>query len=183
MSAEGRELARQISALRRLLIGFAALVAIAIGLLAWRVDALAATPTSSRAVTTAGERVPPHPRHPARGDLLVRVSPRPVSRGTPRPALPKPAPTATPESHGDLFPEPWQSLAECESIGDLSWRPESSSTYRGYFQFLPSTWESVGGTGDPALASAAEQLHRARLLQARDGWSPWPVCSRKVGLR
>lgn len=105
-----------------------------------------------------------------------RARPR-ASRSEARKPLPKRIVSMPP------FPAPWQALAECESLGDLSWKPTAPSTFRGFFQFLPSTWRSVGGTGDPALASAAEQLHRAQLLQARDGWGPWPVCSRKVGLR
>ena len=34
----------------------------------------------------------------------------------------------------------------------------------------------VGGTGDPAAASEAEQDARAAMLYAQAGASPWPVC-------
>ena len=40
------------------------------------------------------------------------------------------------------------------------------------------TWASVGGSGNPAAASEAEQNRRAALLYAREGASPWPVCGR-----
>ncbi len=36
--------------------------------------------------------------------------------------------------------------------------------------------QSVGGTGNPAAASEAEQDARAAMLYAQPGSSPWPVC-------
>lgn len=68
-----------------------------------------------------------------------------------------------------------EAIAACESGGD----PEAVSadgTYMGLFQFDQGTWESVGGTGLPTEASAAEQEYRAALLYSRSGSSPWPVC-------
>lgn len=89
---------------------------------------------------------------------------------------------ATQFDHGkNLFPEPWQTLAYCESLRDGSWKVSSGSYYRGFFQFDYQTWQSVGGTGDPAAASPAEQLARAQRLQAERGWSPWPVCRHWIG--
>jgi hypothetical protein len=43
--------------------------------------------------------------------------------------------------------------------------------HRGGLQFLFSTWASVGGRGDPANASPAEQIYRAFLVWKRDGGS------------
>ena len=68
-----------------------------------------------------------------------------------------------------------KSIAACESGGN----PEAVSpdgTYRGLYQFDHGTWASVGGNGDPAAASAAEQNYRAALLYSQSGSSPWPVC-------
>lgn len=68
-----------------------------------------------------------------------------------------------------------ESIASCESGGD----PEaisSDGTYRGKYQFDQGTWESVGGSGDPAAAPEAEQDYRAALLYAESGSSPWPIC-------
>jgi soluble lytic murein transglycosylase-like protein len=67
------------------------------------------------------------------------------------------------------------SIAACESGGDPA-AVSSDGTYRGLYQFDQGTWESVGGSGDPAAASAAEQSYRAALLYTRSGSSPWPVC-------
>ena len=50
--------------------------------------------------------------------------------------------------------------------------------YRGKYQFDLETWASVGGSGDPAAASEAEQDMRAAMLYARAGAAPWPVCGR-----
>ena len=36
--------------------------------------------------------------------------------------------------------------------------------------------QSVGGSGDPAAASPAEQDMRAQMLYEQSGSSPWPVC-------
>jgi hypothetical protein len=68
-----------------------------------------------------------------------------------------------------------ESIAACESGGDPA-AVSADGTYRGLYQFDQGTWESVGGHGDPAAASAAEQSYRAALLYTRSGSSPWPVC-------
>jgi hypothetical protein len=68
-----------------------------------------------------------------------------------------------------------EAIAACESGGN----PEAVSpegTYMGLFQFDQGTWESVGGTGLPTEASAAEQEYRAALLYSEAGSSPWPIC-------
>lgn len=66
-------------------------------------------------------------------------------------------------------------IAACESGGDPT-AVSSSGAYRGKYQFDYGTWESVGGTGDPAAAPEAEQDYRAALLYERAGSSPWPIC-------
>ncbi len=66
-------------------------------------------------------------------------------------------------------------IAACESGGDPT-AVSSDGTYRGKYQFDYGTWESVGGSGDPAAAPEAEQDYRAALLYAQSGSSPWPVC-------
>ena len=66
-------------------------------------------------------------------------------------------------------------IAQCESHGD----PRAiggGGTFRGALQFMQSTWESVGGEGDPTAAPLEEQLRRGAMLMARSGSSPWPHC-------
>ena len=66
-------------------------------------------------------------------------------------------------------------IAACESGGDPT-VVSSDGSYRGKYQFDYGTWESVGGSGDPAEAPEQEQDYRAALLYARSGSSPWPIC-------
>lgn len=66
-------------------------------------------------------------------------------------------------------------IGSCESGGDPT-AISSDGTYRGKYQFDQGTWESMGGTGDPAAATESEQDYRAALLYAEAGSSPWPIC-------
>jgi uncharacterized protein YabE (DUF348 family) len=91
-----------------------------------------------------------------------------VSVGAKEKPAPAPAPTAAVSADGLN----WAALAKCESGG----RPDAvsaSGTYRGLYQFSRSTWASVGGSGDPAAASAEEQTMRAQMLYARSGAGQW----------
>jgi len=66
-------------------------------------------------------------------------------------------------------------IAECESGGN----PRAVSPgghYRGKYQFSVDTWRNLGGTGDPADASEAQQDRIALKLYRRAGTSPWPNC-------
>lgn len=66
-------------------------------------------------------------------------------------------------------------IGACESGGDPT-AVSSDGSYRGKYQFDYGTWESVGGSGDPAAAAEQEQDYRAALLYAQSGSSPWPIC-------
>src|SRR5918997_2481082 len=68
-------------------------------------------------------------------------------------------------------------IAECESGGN----PRAVSPggqYRGKYQFSRETWRAMGGSGDPADASEAEQDRRALKLYRQSGTAPWPTCGR-----
>jgi len=66
-------------------------------------------------------------------------------------------------------------IRRCESGGNYG-AVSSSGRYRGAYQFDRSTWAGLGGSGDPAAASPAEQDYRALLLLRQRGTRPWPVC-------
>jgi hypothetical protein len=66
-------------------------------------------------------------------------------------------------------------IAACESGGNAQ-AIGGGGQYRGLFQFDVATWQSVGGQGDPAAASVAEQVKRAEILYAQAGSGQWPVC-------
>jgi hypothetical protein len=68
-------------------------------------------------------------------------------------------------------------IAECESHSNPR-AVSASGTFRGMYQFSISTWRAVGGKGDPIHATVGEQTKRAKILYARQGSSPWPVCGR-----
>lgn len=82
---------------------------------------------------------------------------------------------------GDFSGDPWAALAQCESGGNPS--TNTGNGYYGMYQFTQQTWESVGGSGLPSDASAAEQTARAQALQQRSGWGQWPGCTSSLGLR
>ncbi|MEA2385186.1 MAG: resuscitation-promoting factor RpfB [Solirubrobacteraceae bacterium] len=67
-------------------------------------------------------------------------------------------------------------IAQCESGGDTT-AVSADGQYRGKYQFDRATWERLGGTGDPAKATEAEQDRLAAKLLAESGTSPWPVCA------
>lgn len=72
----------------------------------------------------------------------------------------------------------WAALRQCENGGKYTSTP--TDYYRGAYQFDYSTWESVGGSGDPAEASEQEQDMRAQRLYDERGASPWPVCGSRL---
>jgi hypothetical protein len=76
---------------------------------------------------------------------------------------------------GGVSQETLDAIGACESGGDPT-AVSSDGTYRGKYQFDYGTWESVGGSGDPAAASEQEQDYRAALLYSQSGSSPWPIC-------
>jgi hypothetical protein len=69
-----------------------------------------------------------------------------------------------------------EAIAACESGGNPA--ADTGNGFYGKYQFDLSTWAGVGGSGNPAHASEAEQDSRAAILYARAGSSPWPVCGR-----
>lgn len=68
-------------------------------------------------------------------------------------------------------------IAQCESGGNPT-AVDPTGTYRGKYQFDQQTWQSVGGTGDPAAAPESMQDALAQKLYSQRGAAPWPVCGR-----
>ena len=92
-------------------------------------------------------------------------------------AAPAPGEAKAEPSHKKIkLPKELKKIAQCESGGN----PRAISPdgkYRGKYQFMRSTWRSVGGHGDPAKASEYEQDKRALKLYRREGTAPWPNCA------
>ncbi|MFI6577546.1 ubiquitin-like domain-containing protein [Nocardiopsis sp. NPDC050513] len=75
----------------------------------------------------------------------------------------------------------WAALAECESGGNPA--AVNPAGYYGLYQFSQSSWQSVGGSGLPSEASAAEQTQRAQQLytNVNGNWqSQWPHCGARL---
>jgi LysM repeat protein len=75
----------------------------------------------------------------------------------------------------------WDRLAQCESGGN--WGISTGNGYSGGLQFSAGTWAANGGSGSAHNASRAEQIRVAERVRASQGWSAWPACSAKLGLR
>ncbi|MFD2830692.1 LysM peptidoglycan-binding domain-containing protein [Corticicoccus populi] len=73
----------------------------------------------------------------------------------------------------------WGALAACESGGNPG-VVSANGLYHGLYQFDVQTWRSVGGSGLPSQASAAEQTKRAEILYSQRGAQPWPVCGQRL---
>ncbi len=91
------------------------------------------------------------------------------------------APSFVAPTSGITSDNVWDLLAQSESSGN--WHINTGNGYYGGLQFLPESWYMVGGRGLPHEASREEQIYRAKLLLAIQGWKAWPACSLKLGLR
>jgi Transglycosylase-like domain len=104
-----------------------------------------------------------------------------VATATPTPSSSSSTTTWSPTSQAAATPTAGgaggslESIAACESGGDPS-AVGGGGAFRGKYQFTYSSWQSVGGSGDPAAAPEAEQDRRASMLLSQGGASHWPVC-------
>jgi hypothetical protein len=71
-------------------------------------------------------------------------------------------------------------LRHCESGG--RYHINTGNGYYGAYQFAASTWHGLGFHGLPSNAKAKTQDAAAMRLHAKQGWHPWPVCSKKENL-
>lgn len=68
----------------------------------------------------------------------------------------------------------WRALSGCESSDG---RDSSNGSFHGFFQFMLSSWQGAGGTGDPHVWTWEEQLWRAKVWASKTNpYSQWPVC-------
>ena len=86
----------------------------------------------------------------------------------------EPEPAPAPAVQASTASPVLEAIAACESGGDPT--TNTGNGFYGKYQFTLETWAAVGGSGNPALASEAEQDKRAAILYAQQGPSPWPVC-------
>jgi hypothetical protein len=63
--------------------------------------------------------------------------------------------------------------------GPVGYASDTGNGFYGAYQFTLGTWRSVGGSGNPAHASPAEQDARAWALYESRGLQPWPTPARR----
>lgn len=101
---------------------------------------------------------------------------------TPTEAVAASSSAPTDLERAESLPQPWRAIVRCESLDDRSYLVSSPSRARGFFQFLRSTWRSLGLSGDPAAAPFWKQYAAALRLAVRDGIRHSWVCARQLGL-
>lgn len=69
-------------------------------------------------------------------------------------------------------------IRACESGNDYG-AVSANGVYKGAYQFDASTHRSVGGDGNAADDTPAQQDAAAARLMAQRGTQPWPVCGRR----
>jgi hypothetical protein len=133
-----------------------------------RVDDLGGEP--GRHIVRDGVRKDGRKRDATRAEVIASIT---TLRGM-EASLKAPAAAPAPAG-GSTASAGLEAIAACESGGNPA-AVSPDGQYRGKYQFDLQTWQSVGGSGDPAAASEAEQDRRAAALMAQRGSSPWPVC-------
>jgi len=124
-------------------------------------------PVRPRVAQAALAAIPPPPRPPA--------PPATVQAPAPGAAAAAPAPAAAPPAAtGSVTPSSAyeQCVIAAESGGNAG-AVNPSSGAGGLYQFLPSTWQSLGYSGSPQDASPATQQQAFNQLYAQQGSAPW----------
>lgn len=166
--------------------------------LCWPTPLVAATPLADR--VSASVEVPGSLRGLLRGFVAVRVpaNRRQLARLDARGDLVRRL--ATDDAHSPRLPAKWLREARCihryevglQAFSDAyawsrRWHLDTGNGFYGGMQFLPGTWRSVGGVGNPALASRALQLQLAYIVWLNNGrrWGgrQWPTTARLCGLK
>ena len=138
------------------------------------------TSTEAPVTTSAAPSTTSAPSTTARP---TTTAPPPTTAAPPPPPPPPPPPTPPPAPAVGTGSD-WDRLAQCESGGN--WAMNSGNGYSGGLQFHPGTWRYNGGTEfapEAWMASREQQIVVAERIRAGQGWSAWPACSRKLGLR
>ncbi|GAA3999927.1 resuscitation-promoting factor [Allokutzneria multivorans] len=80
----------------------------------------------------------------------------------------------------------WDRLAQCEATGNWS-IVSANGKYHGGLQFDRQTWQAYGGGAYAPVASQASREQQiaiaTKVRDRRGGYSAWPHCSAKLGLR
>jgi resuscitation-promoting factor RpfC len=109
--------------------------------------------------------IPPPPPPPPPAPVAVSVPPAPA------PAAPV---VSAPAAGGGVSPSSgYEACVIAAESGGNAGAVNASSGAGGLYQFLPSTWASLGYSGLPQNASPAEQQAAFNQLYAQSGSAPW----------
>jgi hypothetical protein len=126
--------------------------------------------TTSTTPTTLAAHVDPPTSVTTRQVQVAAAAPPKVVVTTPR--APAPAPAPAPVSGLGGLPPIFNCIIQHESGGNpRAVNPHSGAA--GLFQFMPSTWHSLGYSGSAADYPASVQYEAARRLYASSGTRPW----------
>lgn len=137
-------------------------------------DLLSAPPSPGPTTTAPTTTVPEPTTTTTEAPVTTTAAPRRTTTTEAYEAVPSPQGRSTGRGGeppaGDVPPD---YIKQCESGGNYR-AVNPASGAGGAWQFLPSTWRSVGGTGLPQDATPAEQDYRASILWAGGaGASHW----------
>lgn len=107
--------------------------------------------------------VPPAPTY---------VAPTPEVTTTTQPYVAPSAPSTYGYVDPSSLPYPWSCVVAVESHGYNVWNSGGSGA-SGYFQFMPSTWQGLGYSGDAIDYPFSTQYAGAQSLYAQQGLGPW----------
>jgi hypothetical protein len=138
---------------------------------------LAGAPPVAAAVTVKPAKKPAKAVYTAK--YKKKPAAKPASRAKKVKTAKKSTTRSAPVRHSVGAGGGWAALRQCESGGRYN-AVSASGKYRGAYQFDQRTWNGVGGTGDPAKASPAEQDKRAAILYSQRGTRPWPNCGKRM---
>lgn len=145
---------------------------------------VAAATAALAAYAACATPTPAEPQHTAHGDVPKMDYARPASQDTPE-SFAAPARFVRSRASRSRSARAPQVRGSGGCTLDVIRQRESggrydavspSGRYRGAYQFDRQTWQSVGGSGDPAAASPEEQDARAAELMRQRGTQPWSVC-------
>ncbi|MFI1096542.1 transglycosylase family protein [Streptomyces sp. NPDC020917] len=136
---------------------------------------------TAQQTTTTPAQAPATAPGEAPGDTTAASPGNPAADGpaTAQPGTPQAAAAPAATAPGSV----WDDIAQCESSGD--WHINSGNGYYGGLQFWQPTWKRFGGgkfARRADLASRVEQITIAQSVLRDQGWTAWPVCSRRIGL-
>lgn len=119
-----------------------------------------------------------HVEHASRSEVRTAIHAPATHAPTPAPVV-HAAPTGVYAQAHEWANEPFSiAVANCESGGSgptYTGNPHvvAANGHYGKWQFAPATYASIGGVGNAAYASEAEQDYRAYLLWRSYGWGQW----------